>query len=471
MRLSVRLALVFAAFGFGISGIALYSHVSTLRAEAYARAQANAEVTMTAVKALVTAQAEAGRLKELGRNLEALVRQSGIASVSVEDAKGRILARRADQDRFLDRVPHPGLPVSEVEDGVYDVEAEVRLGQRGRGLVSIGFHTKPLEARLALVEGQAVQSAVMLILSVAIGAGLIGVWFGGSLERLLPRIESLSRDPSRFRPLPENQPGEVGQLVRAFNRMGASLKAEVERRRRVELERKELAAMLVHDLKTPLTVITSGISLLEDQVKGSKLQVKRTFELLDMSADRLNRMVEDVLQISRLEEVSALPTDEVDLAALARDVAKDFELVAADRKQTVRCAVPEDLALPVRGDARLLRRVFDNLAHNAVEHTPEKGFITLAAMRDAQGRARVEISDSGPGIPPEARAEIFVKFFQKDMKRHVGNVGLGLALCDKVVSRHGGAIGVEDASPKGARFYFTLPLSSGAPARPSEAVL
>lgn len=471
MRLSVRLALVFAAFGLGVSGFGLYTHVSTLRAEAYARAEANAEVTMTAVKALVTAQAEAGRLKELGRNLEALVRQSGIASVSVRDSRGRLIARRADQDRFLDRVPHPGQPVSEVRDGVYDVEAEARLGPRGRGLVSVGFHTKPLEARLAVVESQAVQSAVMLILSVAIGAGLIGVWFGGSLERLLPRIESLSRDPASFRPIPENQPGEVGQLVRAFNRMGATLKAEVERRRQVELERKELAAMLVHDLKTPLTVIRSGISLLEDQAKGSKLQAKRTFELLDMSVIRLNRMVEDVLQLARLEEVAALPADEVDMAALTRETAKDFELVAAERKQTVRCAVAEDLCLPVTGDARLLRRVLDNLAHNAVEHTPQKGFITLSAMRDARGNARVEVSDSGPGIPPEARAEIFVKFFQKDMKRHVGNVGLGLALCEKVVSRHGGAIGVEDANPKGARFYFTLPLSAAAPARPSEAVL
>ena len=69
------------------------------------------------------------------------------------------------------------------------------------------------------------------------------------------------------------------------------------------------------------------------------------------------------------------------------------------------------------------------------------------------------MSDSGPGVPPEAREELFQKFFQRDMKRHVGNVGLGLALCEKVVTRHGGAIGVGDAEEKGARFYFTLPVA------------
>ena len=80
-----------------------------------------------------------------------------------------------------------------------------------------------------------------------------------------------------------------------------------------------------------------------------------------------------------------------------------------------------------------------------------------AAPADPYVPGRQQRPDAGPGVPPDAREHIFRKFFQKDVKRHVGNVGLGLALCEKVVLRHGGIIGIDDAKPKGARFYFTLP--------------
>jgi signal transduction histidine kinase len=106
----------------------------------------------------------------------------------------------------------------------------------------------------------------------------------------------------------------------------------------------------------------------------------------------------------------------------------------------------------------LLRRVLDNLVHNAVEHTPANGTIRIG-LKSSDGHARMSVSDGGPGIPAEARPELFRKFFQRDMKRHVGNVGLGLALCLRAVQRHGGTIGVEDAHPRGACFYFNLPLA------------
>ena len=168
-------------------------------------------------------------------------------------------------------------------------------------------------------------------------------------------------------------------------------------------------------------------------------------------------MVEDVLQLARLEEVAGLRESvPVDMAVMARACAKDFALVTAERKQKMALELPEDDLPPVTGDPALLRRVLDNLAHNAVEHNPAGGTVTIGVAAEGAD-VRVSVSDCGPGIPPEARGDIFVKFFQRDVKRHVGNVGLGLALCRKVVHRHGGAIGIEDAKPRGACFYFLLP--------------
>jgi signal transduction histidine kinase len=459
MRLSYWLALVFALFGAAITGALVARHVETSRREAYAQTRRLGDVTLEAVRALVQSEARQGRFIALGRDFAALVRKADVATIVVRDRKGRRLVGRSDERRLLSRTPKPGRPLADVDDGIYDVEAPVDLGARGRGTVQLGFRTVQLEARLRAIASEGAGAVVSSLLALALSAWLIGMFAGDRIERVVARIESLTADPSGFRPLRAQGLGsELTRLVQAFNLMGAELKAETRRRRQVEAEARELSAMLVHDLKTPLTVVRSGISLLDDAAPPPwRKEHARTFELLEMSTARLQRMVEDVLQLAKLEESASLRRLElVDLAATARACAKDFELVAADRRQKVALTLPAEPVPPVLGDPALLRRVIDNLAHNAVEHTPSGGTIALAvAPRD--GGVEVSVSDSGPGVPPEARADLFRKFFQQDLKRHVGNVGLGLALCAKVVERHGGTIGIGDAAPRGARFYFTVP--------------
>lgn len=466
MRLSFRLALVFSLFGIAIAGGFQYRHVTVLRRESYARAERMSEATLAAVGALVSGQAQAGRLADLGRHLQSMVKQSGVAGVIVSDGKGKVLLARFDDPVSAARKPHPGLGIGRTPDGFYDVETEAGLGRAGRGKVLVSFHTEPLEERLRTIEAQAVQSGVMAFLGITLTGWLMGMWFGLRIERIVPRIEALPRSPERFRPLRRQGSDEVGRLVAAFNRLGAGLRAQTLRRHELEAEKSELSAMLVHDLKTPLTVILSGISLLQDQMgdhagRQNVDSLKRTFELLNTSADRLQRMIEDVLQLSRLEEMPDHPKEAVDVASTARAVAKDFELVTRGRGQRLVLEAAEGLRLPVTGDASLLRRVLDNLVHNAVEHTPSGGLISIRAWEEG-GLARLSVSDGGPGIPVSMRDSIFQKFFQKDMKRHVGNVGLGLALCQKVVLRHGGGIRVEDAQPRGACFSVSLPLAKGA---------
>ncbi len=481
MRLSHRLTLFFSLFGLAIAGGLQFNHVRELRYECYGVARTMAEGTATAVRDLVEDQARSGNFKLLGRNLEELVRQSGIAQVVVVDHAGRRLVGRSDNPDLLSREPHPGAAIESVTDGIYDVEQEVNLGSRGRGSIIIGFHMTPLQESLHQIAVQGVRFAVMAFLAITMLAWLFGTHFGLRLEKLVPRIEALPKDPEAFRPIRvDASDDELSRLVSAYNNLGATLKREMLLRRELEREKQELAAMLVHDLKTPLTVIRSGLALLQEQIAdrngdgktriravktngGAKHGTKeRTFELLEMSTSRLHRMVEDVLQLARLEEVSGLrERAPVDVAAMVAACAKDFALVVADRKQKIEVVLPKTPPPSVLGDPTLLRRVLDNLTHNAVEHTPTGGTITLRAAAEP-GHVKVSVSDSGPGIPQEARAHLFRKFFQRDLKRHVGNVGLGLALCEKVVTRHQGTIGIEDAKPHGACFFFTLPLAEPA---------
>lgn len=461
MRLSHRLALVFAVSGGLVaSGLVLQS-VNTSRHEAYAQAEHLGGVTLTAVQAVVRSEARQGGLARVGKSFTELLRRAQIATIVIRDRKGKRLVGSSEDPKLIGREPKPWRRLAQVDDGIYDVEGPVDLGPRGKGVVQVGFRTDPLEHRLAKIGADGVQAGVTAFLTITLIAWLIGMFAGERLERLVGRFESLAADPQNYRRLGGDAGSdEVSRLIAAFNRMGVSLKAETRRRRMLEAEKRELAAMLVHDLKTPMTVIRSGITLLADYAtKGGKREHNRTFELLEMSTARLQRMVEDVLQLAKLEEMSGLASTElVEMSALARACAKDFGLIVADRKQHLDLTLPEGALAPVFGDPALLRRVLDNLVHNAVEHTPSGGRIAIGVRRE-NGSVLVEVSDSGPGIPPEAREHVFVKFFQKDMKRHVGNVGLGLALCDKVVSRHGGVIGIGDAAPSGARFYFTIPVA------------
>lgn len=463
MKLSHWLALIFALFGAVIAGGLVARHLQESRREAYASAGRLGSVTLEAVRALVQAQAHQGRFIELGRNFGDLVRQADVATIVVRDKKGRRLVGRSDDPKLLSREPLPGRAIADAGDGLYDVEGPVDLGPRGKGTVAVGFHTARLEARLRDIAAEGVGAGVTSILALALSAWFIGMFAGERIERVVARIESLSANPEKFRPLRADRMGgvEVSRLAAAFNRMGASLKAETGRRRELEAEKQELSAMLVHDLKTPLTVIRSGIALLAEVAPrtNGKREHQRTYELLEMSALRLQRMVEDVLQLAKIEESATLRVvDRVDMKAMSEACYRDFGLVVADRKQKLELRLDGGDAPTVLGDPALLRRVLDNLVHNAVEHTPTGGVIVIGVRSEGTG-VTVEVSDSGPGVPEEARADVFRKFFQKDVKRYVGNVGLGLALCEKVVLRHGGTIGIGDAPPRGARFYFTLPVA------------
>ena len=463
LGLSYRLALVFAVSGGLVAGGLVLLGVRSSREEATHQTERLGKVTLTAVQSLVRSEARQGRLNELGKALEDLVVQARIATIVVRDRKGKRLVGRSDDPKLTAREARPGRALRDVDDGIYDVEGDVELGPRGRGVVQVGLRTDALEKRLDEIGARGVQAGVMSFLAITLIAWLIGLFAGERLERLVGRLEAIAADPQKFRRLGGDDGGdELSRLVAAFNRMGLSLRAETRRRLALETEKRELAAMLVHDLKTPMTVIRSGITLLADMAtKSGKREHNRTFELLEMSTARLQRMVEDVLQLAKMEESSALQQEMTDLSALAHACAKDFGLIVKDRKQFLDIAAPEHGIPPVLGDSVLLRRVLDNLVHNAVKHTPSGGRIAIGVRRE-NGSVLVEVSDSGPGIPPEAREHIFLKFFQKDVKRHVGNVGLGLALCDKVIARHGGTIGIGDAAPKGARFYFTLPVATPA---------
>ncbi len=464
MSLSVRLVLIFSLYGLILTAGFQYLYVLSVKRESFLLSENMARSEQEAVKVLIQKDVASGHWSQVQKYLGDMIRQTGIASISILDNQEKYLLRRSDEMGWLNRVPHPGLPMSKCSDGFYDLESSFKLPKRHWGKLLVSFHTDSVENSLRRIQAQAIGSGVMAFLAIILIAWLMGTWFGFRLERLVPRIESLANDPENFKPIKMDGKikDEAWRLTEAFNSLGSSLKKEIRRRGELETEKAELAAMLVHDFKSPITVIRAGITFINEEV-SEKLPLKdwltleKTFKLVHSSMERLHRMVEDVLQLAKMEEKSyAQDASFVDLAAMIISAQKDFELVAKSRGQTIGVEPVLKTYPPVLGDPVLLRRVLDNLIYNAIEHTPQGGTIQLSIEKNHKG-IRVNVADSGPGIPKEARKDIFKKFFQKDIKRHIGNVGLGLALCEKVISRHKGIIDIEDAKPHGACFYFILP--------------
>jgi len=238
------------------------------------------------------------------------------------------------------------------------------------------------------------------------------------------------------------------------------LYAQVKRQRddlqRVQLQKEQLAAFLVHDLKNPV----SSIQLQAELVRRDQTATERTHRAAGRIVDEtraLMRMITNLLDISKADEGRLVPAQsQVDLGELGAEVIEALR----DRAVSAGVELVVDIPLEVkhmRADPDLLRRVLENLLDNAIRHTPENAAVRLEVVRSAS-ETRIRVSDAGTGIPVDQRSRVFERFVQlaDEPGSARPNRGLGLAFCKLAVEAHGGRIDIEDGSP-GAVFCVSFP--------------
>jgi signal transduction histidine kinase len=239
---------------------------------------------------------------------------------------------------------------------------------------------------------------------------------------------------------------EVGALARAFNQMAAEL-AETDRVRR------DLVANVSHELRTPITALQA---VLENLVDGVEVPDPETLSTMLAQVERLGRLVQQLLDLSRLES-GGVPLDRrpFEVAPMV-DLAVREARLSAGSVQLMVSVEPPDLALD--GDSERLHQVIANLVMNAVRHSPANGTIAVRA-RGADRRVCIEVTDEGPGIPASDATRVFERFYRADSARSSdqGGAGLGLAIARWIVDLHDGEIHVEANEPRGARMVVTLP--------------
>ncbi|MGI8427020.1 MAG: HAMP domain-containing sensor histidine kinase, partial [Actinomycetota bacterium] len=238
---------------------------------------------------------------------------------------------------------------------------------------------------------------------------------------------------------------EVGDLARAFNAMAGEL-AEVDRMRR------DLVANVSHELRTPISALQAVLENLIDDVEPPD---PATFRTMLKQVERLGRLVEQLLDLSRLESGTVpFSPQPFKVKELLEQAVKESKLNSPNVK------IDLDVApggLEVEGDPERVHQVVANLLENAVRHSPANGQILVKAHGNSRG-VTIELSDEGPGIPESDRARVFERFYRSDASRSSsGGAGLGLAIARWIVDLHGGEIRAEQATPHGCRMVVFLP--------------
>ena len=249
---------------------------------------------------------------------------------------------------------------------------------------------------------------------------------------------------------------EVGQLAQAFNRMSAELD-------QLERLRRDLVANVSHELKTPISALRAH---LENLLDGVEQPDPETLQVMLAQSERLGRLVEQLLDLARLESGDVpLHREEVALAPLVSEVLSEIAVARADMDISLERDVPEDLP-PVYADRERVHQVLFNLLDNAVRFTPSGGRVSVSADR-VNGSVDVHVADTGPGIGAEHLPRLFERFYRVDPARAKkdGGTGIGLAIARSVVEAHGGRIWAESEPGKGSVFTFELPVAPAAETR------
>lgn len=276
-----------------------------------------------------------------------------------------------------------------------------------------------------------------------------------AVERIVQPLQDLDRAASEvamqnydYRVTADSD-DELGRLASTFNKMCESIqaaRAELIRRERISTIGR-MASSIVHDLRNPLAAIYGGSEMLVD-TEPTPGQTRRISENIYRASRRIQDLLDDLVRVTRGPSQPGEPVPVLDVVRAAREA-----LEAAAQSQGVRIRLFLDAALQVAADRTRLEGVFVNLIQNALDVMPDGGEVRISASTEGAW-VMVEVADTGPGIAPDVRAQLFQPFVSFGKRN---GLGLGLALARQTVLDHGGDLWASSDEGRGARFYLRLP--------------
>ena len=359
------------------------------------------------------------------------------------------------------------------QDYIVGAEGQLRTDEiRGRFADFLAAENALAAASARSADRQADRAVELAIAGLLLSAALI-ILFGIYLARSTARpVRGVAAAATRLAGgdlstrLDEKGPGpgEVGELKVAFNRMAeqlekgrTELEAQNEKLRESEHLKSELVSIVSHELRTPLASVLGFTSLLLTR-EVSPDEQRRYLEIIDAQGRRLSSLLNDFLDIERLEEGQLkLSRQLFDMGKLVGEQAQFFAGQSERHKLDV--VLPPN-PLPVRGDPDRMAQVMANLLSNEIKYSPDGGTVEVVGERE-DDRVRVSVRDEGLGIPAELQDQVFAKFFRGHAPASgIAGTGLGLTIARSLVEAQGGTIDFQSASGEGSVFWLELPIAA-----------
>jgi len=339
----------------------------------------------------------------------------------------------------------------------------------GGAAVRIAVPLTEIDAQTAAIRARILESTALAFLPAVLAAALLARWLSGRFAVVMRHAEELAQGNFRAR-IERPGRGEFGRVAVTLNETAKNLQQTLEQlqREHAELEkveriRKDFVINVSHELRTPLASILGYTETLLEGALADPEHNVRFLRIIRQNVERLTRLTEDLLTLSRIEQkrlamnfephlLERLLEDSTDLVrpiAARGGVALRLEAIAAGTE--VWC------------DREAVDQILSNLLENAIKYTPAGGSVTVGANA-RQHVVEVFVRDTGIGIPPEDLPRLFERFYRVDKarSRELGGTGLGLSIVKHLVAAHNGAVRVESTPHQGSTFYFTLPADESA---------
>ncbi len=381
----------------------------------------------------------------------------------VRDARGRVLDQTTSfstyeetSDDVWKRALASGNPAggtaeltSEDSDYVYAVPVSPPAGPAR--VVEAGKSYDSVEDALEAFTTVLVVGGLLAFLLSVGGAYLLARAALSPVEAVVSSAREM-KEGDLSRRLPVSHPkDEIGRLTTTINALLARLEAAFARREQALSRQRRFAADASHELRTPLTSISGYAQMLEEWGLRDPQTAREGVAAIRQESERMRRLVEGLLALTRGDEGAPLKIEDHDLAAVAEEAAQ----TAAGEKMAVEY-LPAKQLVNASFDRDRIRQVASILLDNAVKYTEEGGKVTVR-VRETNGWAELEVSDTGVGIPEDQLPLIFERFYRADPSRTAGGAGLGLSIARQIAEAHGGTIEVESTPGEGSTFTLLLP--------------
>jgi two-component system, OmpR family, sensor kinase len=359
-------------------------------------------------------------------------------------------AKRLSPPVYQSLATHPTPENTTLYDGT--VKLRVSTAKVFGGTLVVSTDLSQVDQTIGRIQLIVTLGSIAAVLLIALGVFLL-------LRRGLRPVESMAAQADRItagdlteRVDPEDQRSEVGRLGSALNGMLGRIETFVHERDAGQEAMRRFFADASHELRTPLASLRANAELYQQGALPERTQVDEVMRRITLETQRMSTLVDDMLHLARLDQHPTRRHDPVDLSELITECVERGR--SADPTRIWHTEIDPGLALTA--DEELLRRAVDNLLANVRAHTTRDTAATITATR-SEHSLRIEVSDNGPGVPPEQLPHIFDRFYRARSAAPRPGSGLGLAIVTEVANAHGGTACATLNDPHGLRITLTLP--------------